>query len=140
MTQDITAYGSAILWLSLFYHMFVGAAVLVSVQFTRLIAKKLYSLTLPENLDPRYEFVLKPLGTYAVMTTVLCGYALWTKNTEFRFFMLALLALLYVMRALVRLFYRDLFFRAYATPFKRNLVNIVFNLALAGSILIFGGF
>ena len=115
---------------SAIYHLLVGILSMCSVKAIRRIGKVLYGLDIPLELDPRYEYTWKPLGAYAVCIGLIAWHALTVQDPVYRLFVIRLLAFLYLMRAVCRLIYRDLFTRAFGTPFKRNAINIAFNLAL----------
>lgn len=131
---SLNTLGSVILWGSGIYHLVVGVLSMLSTKLMRKLAGVLYALKIPENLDPRYEYIWKPLGAFAVWVAVFCFRGVWgaqSNDTQYQRFLVWALAGLYVARALQRWVYRDLFFRAFGVPFKRSLFNIAFNLALA---------
>jgi hypothetical protein len=134
----LTELGKILMLLSAIYHWVMGPLSMMSVKWTRKIGGSLYSLKLPEELDPRYEYTWKPLGASAVFIAGMATFAYLHPTEVFSVVVLDLLALLYLLRALMRLIYRDLFFRAYGVPFKRNLGNIIFNVLIAGIIYFYG--
>lgn len=134
----VTPFGAFLLAASALYHWPMGFLSILSVRITRKVAGALYSLKLPEQLDPRYEFVWKPLGAFALFTAAVATDAFVNRESPFAAHVLWLLAGLYFLRAVLRLAYRDLFARAFGVSFRRNLVNIAFNLALTAAILLFG--
>ena len=136
--QHVTPFGFFILAASAAYHWPIGILSMVSVRITRKLARALYALDLPENLDPRYEYTWKPLGAYALFTAAIATDALLNTDSPFSAHVLKLLAALYLLRAALRWMYRDLFKRAYGVGLRRNLVNIFFNILLASGMLLYG--
>jgi hypothetical protein len=103
----------------------------MSVAVIRRIAKKLYALDIPQNLDPRYEYNLKPLGFYAITLGLLCALELSVNDLNHRRGFLFILAFLLVMRSLGRFFCRDLVQRAFGITWERSRANVIFNIILA---------
>lgn len=136
--HHVTSLGAFLLAASALYHWPMGILCILSVRTTRRVAGALYSLKLPDQLDPRYEFVWKPLGAYALFTAAVATDAFLHRDSGYAARVLALLAGMYLLRALLRWVYRDLFERAFGVGLRRNLVNIAFNTLLAGVILLFG--
>ena len=125
-----------ILFLFAFYHFAVGIPSVLSTSVIRKVALKLYALEIPEELDPRYEYNLKPLGFYAISIALMCTLELFQKDPLHRSLFLSILAALLIFRALGRFFYRDLVEKAFAINWDRSRKNVIFNLVLA---LIMGG-
>jgi hypothetical protein len=113
------------------YHYAVGVPAILSVRYTRIIAKKLYNLELPEKLDPRYEYNLKPLGFYALTLATLCVLQALSENLNSKRDFIFVLAGLLILRASGRFLYRDLFLKAFGVNWPRSRLNFFFNLALA---------
>lgn len=121
------------------YHLFVGVPSFLSISFLRKIGKYLYSLQLPEKLDPRYEYVLKPLGFYAITLGLICLGELFTADPIHRAYVLLCLAILLISRALGRYFYKDLVETAFSITWQRSKLNVIFNF-LAAMFLLFLAF
>jgi hypothetical protein len=138
METRLTAYGELVLILSAIYHFVVGSFSMLSVAWTRKVARALYALDLPRDLDPRYEYTWKPLGAYAIFTGWMALVAYRARETPFAAEAFYGLAFLFFLRAAMRWVYRDLFQRAYGVGIRRNATHIVFNLALVVSLLAFG--
>lgn len=113
------------------YHLFVGIPSFLSISVLRRIGKYFYSLQLPEKLDPRYEYVLKPLGFYAITLGLICFGELFTAEPLHRAYLLLCLAILLIARALGRYFYKDLVETAFSISWKRSKTNVVFNFLAA---------
>lgn len=118
-----------------FYHLAVGLPAILSLSLTRKIARKLYRLDLPENMDPRYEYALKALGFYALTIAAISVGPLLHPDPAVEAFLLAALAGLLILRALGRFFYRDLLYRAFAITWRRSRWNVFFNLIVAGLMI-----
>ncbi|QDK38641.1 hypothetical protein [Bdellovibrio sp. NC01] len=128
---SIHALTQAILFLFALYHFAVGIPSVLSTSVIRKIALKLYALELPQELDPRYEYNLKPLGFYAISIALMCTLELFQKDPVHRAAFMAILSALLVFRALGRFFYRDLVEKAFAITWSRSRMNVIFNLTLA---------
>ena len=100
---------------------------LLSISFLRKIGKYFYSLQLPEKLDPRYEYVLKPLGFYAITLGLICLGELFTTDPLHRAYVLLCLAILLISRAFGRYFYKDLVEIAFSITWQRSKLNVIFN-------------
>jgi hypothetical protein len=135
--NELTNFGRLTLFGSGVYHVAIGILSMLSVNFTRRVAGKLYSLKIPQDLDPRYEYLWKPLGAYAVWVGAFCFRALWVDEIQFQHFVIEAMAAMYLVRAFQRFYYRELFERAFQVTFRRNLINITFNIILALSMLVF---
>ncbi len=121
-----------IVWGSALYHLGIGIPSMISLRVTRALVLKLYKLKITEVNDPKFEYAVKPLGAFAIFTSLLCfRAALGVDEGFFRFMCLALIVL-FMLRAALRLVYRDLVFSAFAVTFGRNLVNIAFNTVISG--------
>lgn len=113
------------------YHFCVGVPSLLSVKYLRKIAFKLYSLKLPEQLDPRYEYNLKPLGIYAITISLFSALEIFQTEKLHRTFVLGILSLLLTLRGLSRYFYRDLVELSFGVSWPRSRLNVFFNFILA---------
>ncbi len=131
--EDLNLYlfTQVILFLFALYHFAVGIPSVMSTSVIRKIALKLYALEIPEQLDPRYEYNLKPLGFYAISIALMCTLELFQKDPLHRSLFLSILAALLTFRALGRFFYRDLVEKAFAINWDRSRKNVIFNLVLA---------
>ncbi len=132
-TLEWTARG--VVWGSAIYHLGIGIPSMISLRVTRAMVLKLYKLQIPEINDPKFEYAVKPLGAFAIFTSLLCFRAVTTPDPEFFRFMCFALIVLFILRAVLRFIYRDLVFAAFAVEMRRNLVNIVFN-AIVSAILL----
>ena len=116
----------------------MGAFTMLSARIARRLAHALYGLKIPETLDPRYEYIWKPLGAFGVFTSWISALALLSSDTFTQRGILYGLAGLFVARALMRGLHRDLFERAFQVSRRRNLGNILFNVLLAIATAAFG--
>ncbi len=128
---NLDSFAQVILFLFALYHFAVGIPSVMSTSVIRKIALKIYALEIPEQLDPRYEYNLKPLGFYAISIALMCTLELFQRDPMHRSLFLAILAALLIFRALGRFFYRDLVEKAFAINWDRSRKNVIFNLVLA---------
>ena len=117
------------------YHFAVGVPSILSVGLTRKIAGRLYQLSLPEVLDPRYEYALKAMGFYALTIALICLLPFGFEDPGFESAILCTMAFLLFVRALGRFFYRDLAFRAFGISWQRSRINVIFNILFTGLLL-----
>lgn len=122
--------------LSAIYHLVMGLACLVSLSSIAWLGRFLYNLKAPTELDPRFEYGLKPLGAFAVSFAALSFRAGWYAGPDELLFFKSTFAVLLLLRAWFRLRYRDLFQQAFAVSWTRSRWNCLFNLALAVTLLL----
>jgi hypothetical protein len=127
--QKLIIGGSAV------YHLVMGGLCLLSVERLRSLSRFLYAVQVPESVDPRFEYGLRPLGAFALVLSLFCFRGVLLEDPGYRSFVAATLAFLFTLRAGFRWFHRDLFERAFGVVPSRSLKNIVFNLALSGVLL-----
>ena len=132
---EFAAHG--IVWGSAIYHLCIGIPSMISLRVTRAMVLKLYKLQIPEVNDPKFEYAVKPLGAFAIFTSLLCFRAVLAVDEGFFRFMCLALIVLFMLRAVLRLIYRDLVFAAFAVGFRRNLVNIAFNTLISGVLFLY---
>lgn len=128
--QKIIFGGSAV------YHLIMGGLCLISLERLRSLSRYLYALKVPDDVDPRFEYGLRPLGAFALTLSLFCFRGLWTDDPAYRSFLALALAFLFVLRAGFRLFHRDLFERAFGVSFPRSLKNIAFNFVLTALLVL----
>jgi hypothetical protein len=116
------------------YHLVMGGMCLLSLQTLRSISGKLYALNVPDPVDPKFEYGLRPLGAFALVLSLFCFRGALVEDPSYRTFVACVLIFLFMLRATFRLLYRDLFARAFNVDFRRNMKNIVFN-AILSSVL-----
>jgi hypothetical protein len=119
----------AIVWGAGVYHVIMGGASMTSVKLIRKLTGALYALDGPDELDPKFEYGIKPLGALAFVFGCLALRVAAT-GSDLEFFK-ACLALLLVLRAILRYLHSDLFERAFHVKLKRSWNNIALNLVLA---------
>ena len=117
------------------YHLVMGGLCLVSLDRLRALSKFLYALRLPDEIDPRFEYGIRPLGAFALTLAAICLRAVWIPGEDQGLFLSTVLAALFLLRAYFRYRYRDLFTRAFGVPFARSRWNILFNFVLSGILL-----
>lgn len=125
-------FGQSLLYAVAVYHLAVGIPSVLSLALTRKIAHSLYRLQIPEVVDPRYEYALKPLGFYALTIGFFCLLEAALGEGRHRALFFAGLAFLMFVRAWGRFFYKDLFTKAFGTSWGRSKLNVIFNIALGG--------
>jgi hypothetical protein len=138
MVPHLSQFGLLVLWICAVYHLVMGCLCMVSYPTIKRVVGKLYAARFPDPIDPGMEFLLKPLGALAVIISFFCWRGLLVDDVGYQAFLLKTLAALFLLRAGIRWFYRDLFARAHGTPMRRNLVNIIINTASAAATLIYG--
>lgn len=127
------------LWIirgSAVYHFLMGGAAMLSPRLIRRLGRGLYALKAPEDLDPRFEYGLKPLGAFALTLALWCTRVGWWGFPEEVRTLTCALALLFTLRAAFRYLNRDLFFRAFGVPWQRSRYNVLFNLILSAVLLL----
>lgn len=127
----LTEFANIILAGSAVYHLVMGAACVAGFRFIARATRSLYGLRLPEQLDPRLEYAIKPLGAFALWTGVLCALAFVHRDEAWVNGVRLALAGLFLLRAFFRWSDRDLFRRAFDVDWNRSRWNVAFNVGLA---------
>lgn len=122
---------NVIILLFTIYHFAVGIPSILSFPLLRKIGKKLYSLNIPENVDPRYEYSLKAIGFYALTIGFLSLLELVNESSKQKALFLLILSFLLVARAWGRWFYKDLVEKAFQISWPRSRKNVLFNIFCA---------
>jgi hypothetical protein len=128
------------LWIvrgSALYHFLMGVTSMLSVRWVTWISSKLYDLRIPKSLDPGVEYGLKPLGAFALILSIWCTQQGWfadRSGADLTLIKLSL-ALLFILRALFRVVYRDLFERASGVSWRRSRWNVGLNIILSGVLI-----
>lgn len=113
------------------YHIGVGIPTVLSFSVLRKVGERLYALNIPETVDPKYEYSLKPLGFYALTLGFVCIAELFNSNSKQKAIFLLILSFLLLSRAWGRFFYKELVEKAFDLPWKRSQANVLFNIASA---------
>jgi hypothetical protein len=109
----------------------MGSACLLSLPMIARLGRALYNLNAPNQIDPRFEYGLKPLGAFAISFAALSFRAGWFgKPDEIVFFEIVFIVLL-CLRAWFRFLYRDLFEKAFGVSWSRSRWNCCVNVMLA---------
>lgn len=127
---------SSALFLFGFYHFAVGLPAIMSFSLLKKIGSLLYKLKIPTHPDPQFEYVLKPLGLYALTVSSISFLALFRWELTSQQDILKIFALLLFGRGLCRLYYSRLFLKAFGTTPARNKGNALLTFVI-GSIFIF---
>lgn len=122
---------SILLVLTCLYHFLAGLFVLGPKSWLRVFGKKVYSLSIPENYEPRYEVCVKFLGLLAWTVAALILPALIWPDKRLQTYILFILAFLFLGRAVLRIILKETIADAYQLTFKRSLGNIIFNIILS---------
>lgn len=112
------------------YHLLVGGASVLSLSWLRNVGSYLYKLKISENPDPQFEYVLKPLGLYALFVSFVSFLIATEADPKLQRCYLLICAFLLISRGVCRLAYRKLFVRAFATTPSRNRANAFLTFAL----------
>jgi hypothetical protein len=121
----------SLFWLFGSYHLLGGIVCSGPEKWIQHFGRRIYSLDISTEFEPRYHLTIRALGLFALFTAAICFYGAVSADHEQQRFLLWSLAGLTLARALLRITSRDLFLQAYAIDLKRSYVNIVFNLSLA---------
>ncbi len=130
-----TEWGNLLLLGNAIYHILGGCVSLGPQSWTKMFGQKLYSLEFPDKFDPKYQLTVRSLGAFALFTGVISLLLFLMGHRETKGVFLICLAGLFVLRALLRIFQRDLFLEAYKIDFKRSMKNVIFNFILASFTL-----
>lgn len=125
---DSSILANIIILLFAIYHISVGIPSMLSFPLLRHIGNRLYSLNIPESVDPKYEFTLKPIGCYALTVGFFCLLELFNNSPKQKAIFLLILSFLLVSRAWGRWFYKALFEKAFQVNWQRSRKNVLFNL------------
>lgn len=128
---DMSALANIIILLFAVYHFVVGAPSILSFPIVRKIGNQLYSLNIPEKVDPKYDYALKPIGFYALTVGFFCLLELFNDSPKQKALFLLILSFLLISRAWGRWFYQDLFKIAFQVAWPRSRKNVLFNLFCA---------
>ncbi len=114
-----------------FYHLSVGLPSVLAFSSLRRIGFLLYKLKIPNQPDPQFEYVLKPLGLYALSISLICFFAVfrWQENEQQD--LLRIFAALLLGRGACRIFYAPLFLKAFGTTPLRNMGNAILTFVVA---------
>jgi hypothetical protein len=124
-----------VIWGSALYHLGMGTLSMIELRTLRKVVRGLYALETPETIDPRFEYGIRPLGIFALGLSAFCFRAVLVLDDGFSRFLTEVLIFTFLARAAARLLYRELFTRAFGTPFRRSLKNIVFNVLLSAILI-----
>jgi hypothetical protein len=124
-----------ILILTSLYHLVAGIFVLGPKKWTQFFGKKTYRLDIPDLYEPRYEIVLRFLGVMAICLSNLLFLIYYEGSEILKVHVLILLGLLFIGRAILRIFLKQTLYDAYQLDFKRSLVNIIFNIIIGMTTL-----
>ncbi len=126
-----TNWDRIILFLFGAYHFIVGVPSVLSFAWLRRVGAFFYRLKIPVHPDPQFEYVLKPLGVYALFVSILSFYVCLFEDPLSRKNYLLVCAFLLSSRGLCRLFYSALFLKAFGTTAIRNRANAYFTFIVA---------
>ncbi|CAN5430811.1 hypothetical protein BH10BDE1_BH10BDE1_05070 [soil metagenome] len=112
------------------YHFLVGVPSVLSLRWLRKVGSFFYKLKISENPDPQFEYVLKPLGLYALFVSFVSFLMATEADPKLQRCYLLICAFLLIARGVCRLAYRQLFVRAFATSPGRNRANAFLTFAL----------
>jgi hypothetical protein len=126
----IILFGSGI------YHVLMGLLSMCSLNLIKKAVGVLYKLNI-DNIDPKLEYAVKPLGAFAFVFGLLSFAAIYFYDDRWTRIIVALTALLFFLRAALRWIYRVHFEKTFSVSRARNLFNIGFNLALVLLLLLF---
>lgn len=131
--------GWLLVWGAALYHLVVGLLSMTSLGATRRLGHLLYGLAIPAQGEPRFAYVLKPLGAYAVCIGLACVYAMCRNDPILHDSVRLLLALLFALRALLRCAYYRLCKEAFGVSWSRNLLHVALNTLLVWLLLCASG-
>jgi len=137
--QLINNFADAIVLGSAIYHFIMGVACVVGLSFIFRAIRFLYRIQMPEKLDPRLEYMIGPLGAFALWTSGLCGLAFVFRDQMWTSYLKIFLAILFLLRAFFRFRKRDLFFKAFDVPWSRSRWNVILNIILSAILLASAG-
>jgi hypothetical protein len=112
------------------YHFLVGAPSVLSLSWLRKIGSLFYKLKIPEKPDPQFEYVLKPLGLYALFVSLVSFLIAREVDSDLQRYFLLICSALLIGRGLCRLSYESLFIRAFGTTAARNRGNALLTFVL----------
>ncbi len=92
--------------------------------------KFLYKADLTKNPNHKFLYVLKPIGAFAIILSMMNFWIIFEGRYELKIFFLKLLAFLYLLRLYFRVRYYDLLFKAFQVKKKNNYINVGFNIFL----------
>jgi|GEM_PF-6263785 len=121
----------AVLWGTAAYHLVMGAFSLLSPRLTMGSFGRLYRVEYPDGVSPALEFLWKPFGAFAWVVSAFCIRAAVEDDESARQFTLLVVSGLFTLRAVIRIGYRALLYRAHHVPPRRNWTNVGFSLTLA---------
>ena len=127
---SIIVAGSAV------YHLVMGVSCVAGVSFIASATRFLYRLELPERLDPRLEYSIRPLGAFAIWTGLVCLLSFTHRDESWSEWIKIFLAVLFLLRAAFRFFGRQLFFQAFSVPWERSRWNVALNIFLSVLLLV----
>ena len=136
--MEINVIGKAILVLSSFYHLIAGIMSIGPSKWLVYFGKKTYSLEIAENFEPRYQLTVRALGKFALFTSSILFYIALYSDKKTQQFVLINLGVLFLIRALLRVLQKELFYKAYKIDFNRSLKNIIFNIILGLCTIVVG--
>lgn len=137
--ENLNFFANIIILLFAIYHIGVGIPSILSFSLLRSVGRKLYALNIPETVDPKYEYSLKPLGFYALTMGFVCLAELFSTDKNQKAVFLVILSFLLLSRAWGRFFYKELVEKAFDLPWKRSQTNVLFNI-LSSFVLLFVAF
>ena len=124
--------GQWVLKIFALYHLCVGVAAVLSLGWIRKIGGFLYATMILENVDPRFEYVLKPLGLYAIFVAMVSYYISLSGDAELQRAYYLACAFLLASRGVCRVIYRSIVYRAFQVSPIRNFTNAAFTWVCAG--------
>jgi hypothetical protein len=118
------------------YHVVMGVLSMCSLALIKQAVGVLYKLKI-DNIDPKLEYAVKPLGAFAFVFGLLSFASVYYYDERWTKIIALLTAILFFLRAALRWIYRDHFERTFAVSRARNVFNIVFNFVLVLMLLLF---
>ncbi len=119
-----------LLFLFAIYHLLAGMACLGPKSWMQKFSKQTYSLSVPNQYEPRYDITVKFLGLLSLTLSahLFCIYFL--SELSLKKWCTLIWGITLILRSMLRLFLRKQFFDAYGLIFSRSLLNITLNIFL----------
>jgi hypothetical protein len=121
---------------SAIYHFVMGMFCIVSLKSLGRLSSFLYNLKVPKEVDPRFEYGLRPLGAFALVYSAWSVRAGWYSHPDELIFFKICFAILLLMRSWFRFYYRSLFWEAFEVSWSRSRWNCFFNLILSAVLIL----
>lgn len=133
--MDLNEVAKLIVRGSAIYHLIMGTACVLSINWIAKLGLFLYKLKAPAKIDPRFEYGLKPLGAFALVFSAWSFRAGWFSQSEELNYYKICFAILLILRSGFRFLYQELFWEAFEVRWNRSRWNCIFNLILAVILL-----